>query len=68
MTHASFCLQVQVTDTALTSFAMQGNGRVLGVGTWDGACHVLQLSAGLVEMAANEKQAINTLFERETLR
>jgi hypothetical protein len=65
---AGVCLQVAVTDAPLTSFAIQNNGRMLGLGTQGGACHVLSLSAGLVEMAANEKQGINALFERETLR
>lgn len=37
-------------------------------GTSDGAVSVLQLSPGLSEMAQNEKQGINALLERETLR
>lgn len=60
--------QVKVTDQALTSFAVQSNGAVVAVGTVDGATHVLRLSAGLAEMAQNEKQGINAMLERETLR
>lgn len=57
-----------MTDRALTSFAIQDGGAVLAVGTSDGAAHVLRLSAGLAEMAQNEKQGVNAMFERETLR
>eukprot|EP00879_Flechtneria_rotunda_P022642 GHRR01023909.1.p2 GENE.GHRR01023909.1~~GHRR01023909.1.p2 ORF type:complete len:158 (+),score=72.51 GHRR01023909.1:484-957(+) len=60
--------QVQLSDQSLTSFAIQESGAVLGCGTADGSCHVLQLSAALVDMAQNEKQGINAMFERETLR
>jgi hypothetical protein len=61
-------VQVQVSDQSLTSFAIQDSGAVLGCGTADGCCCVMQLSASLVEMAQNEKQGINAMFERETLR
>lgn len=61
-------VQVQVSDRSLTSFAIQDSGAVLGCGTADGSCCVMQLSASLVEMAQNEKQGINAMFERETLR
>lgn len=61
-------LQVKVTDQTLTSFAAQDNGAVVAVGTGDGATHVLRLSAGLAEMVQNEKQGINAMLERETLR
>lgn len=57
-----------MTDHAITSFAVQDNGGVLAVGSQDGVCTVLQLSAGLREQAQNEKQGINAMFERETLR
>eukprot|EP00775_Hariotina_reticulata_P002074 gene2074-2393_t len=63
-----FTTQVQVSDQSLTAFALQDSGAVLGCGTADGVCCVLQLSAALSEMAQNEKQGINAMFERETLR
>lgn len=57
-----------MSDQALTAFAIQDSGAVLGCGTADGCCNVMQLSAALVEMAQNEKQGVNAMFERETLR
>lgn len=60
--------QVKVTDHALTSLAVQGDGAVLAVGTARGAAHVLRLSAGLAEMAQNEKQGIAAMLDREMLR
>jgi len=61
-------LQVQVSDHSLTAFAIQDSGALIGCGSADGVCSVLQLSAALSEMAQNEKQGINAMFERETLR
>jgi hypothetical protein len=61
-------LQVQVSDRELTSFTIQESGAMCAAGTSDGAVSVLQLSPGLSEMAQNEKQGINALLERETLR
>ncbi|WIA16722.1 hypothetical protein OEZ85_013376 [Tetradesmus obliquus] len=66
--HNEPTLRVQVSDRSLTSFAIQDSGDVLGCGTADGSCCVMQLSVSLVEMAQNEKQGINAMFERETLR
>lgn len=60
--------QVQVSNQALTAFAIQDSGAVLGCGTADGCCSVMQISSALVEMAQNEKQGITAMFERETLR
>ena len=60
--------QVKVCDSALTSFAVQDNGAVVALGTSDGSAHVLRLSAGLAEAVQNEKQGINAMLERETLR
>jgi hypothetical protein len=40
----------------------------VAIGTSDGAVTVLQLSAGLSEMAPNEKSAINNMLDRETQR
>eukprot|EP00884_Botryococcus_braunii_P012897 jgi/Botrbrau1/21608/Bobra.43_1s0014.1 len=46
----------------------QESGRVLAVGTADGSTAILQLSSGLSTLQANEKQAITTVFERESNR
>lgn len=61
-------MQVQVSDQPLTAFGVRDDGGVLGCGTADGCCSVMQLSSALVEMVPNEKQTINAMFERETLR
>jgi hypothetical protein len=61
-------VQVQVSDQPLTAFGVRDDGAVLGCGTADGCCSVMQLSSALVEMVPNEKQTINAMFERETLR
>ena len=61
-------MQVQIADQSLTSFGIADNGQMCCVGMADGSCTVLQLSKGLYEMAPNEKQGINAMFERETLR
>lgn len=66
--HNEPTLQVQVTDSPLTAFCVQDSGSVCALGTADGSCTVLSLSAGLCEIAPNEKQGINAMFERETLR
>eukprot|EP00891_Asterochloris_glomerata_P005483 jgi/Astpho2/5483/fgenesh1_pm.00078_%23_1_t len=61
-------LQVQVTDQPLTSFKMMENGRVGAAGSADGATTILQFSDSLVDIQPNEKQAITSIFERETNR
>jgi hypothetical protein len=61
-------LQVQVSDRPLTAFGMRDDGAVLGCGNADGCCSVMQLSSALVDLVPNEKQTINAMFERETLR
>jgi hypothetical protein len=61
-------LQVQVSDQPLTAFGVRDDGAVLGCGTADGCCSVMQLSSALVDLVPNEKQTINAMFERETLR
>lgn len=60
--------QVQVSDRPLTAFGVRDDGSVLGCGTADGCCSIMQLSSALVDMVPNEKQTINAMFERETLR
>lgn len=59
---------MQVSDQPLTAFGVRDDGAVLGCGTADGCCSVMQLSSALVEAVPNEKQTINAMFERETLR
>lgn len=56
----------QVSDQALTCFGTHEAGANIAVGTSDGSVTILQLSAGLSEMALNEKAAINNMFDRET--
>ena len=60
-THTHAQLHVQVSDQPLTSFAAHENGSTMAVGTADGATTILQLSAGLSEMALNEKSAMNNM-------
>lgn len=62
------CAQVQVSDQPLTAFGVRDDGAVLGCGTADGCCSIMQLGSALVDMVANEKQTVNAMFERETLR
>lgn len=57
-----------MSDQALTCFAAHEGGSNVAIGTSDGAVTVLQLSAGLSEMAPNEKAAINNMLDRETQR
>lgn len=57
-----------MSDQPLTTFAAHEGGSTVAIGTADGACTVLQLSAGLAEMALNEKSAINNMLDRETQR
>mmetsp|Transcript_4806 Transcript_4806/g.8358 ORF Transcript_4806/g.8358 Transcript_4806/m.8358 type:complete len:557 (+) Transcript_4806:181-1851(+) len=66
--HNEPTLTVQVSDQALTCFGVHEGGSNLAVGTSDGSVTVLQLSTGLCEMMANEKSAINNMFDRETQR
>lgn len=66
--HNEPTLTVQVSDQSLTTFAAHESGNTVTVGTADGSVTVLQLSAGLAEMAPNEKLAINSMFDRETTR
>ena len=66
--HNEPTLTVQVSDLPLTSFAAHDSGNTVAIGTGDGSTTILQLSAGLSEMAPNEKVAINTMFDRETQR
>eukprot|EP00955_Chlamydomonas_euryale_P087613 364310-Chlamydomonas_euryale.AAC.9 len=66
--HNEPTLTVQVADSPLTTFAVHDSGAVVAVGTADGSVNVLQMSAGLSEMALNEKVAINNMFDRETAR
>uniref|UniRef100_A0A7S3R946 Uncharacterized protein n=1 Tax=Dunaliella tertiolecta TaxID=3047 RepID=A0A7S3R946_DUNTE len=66
--HNEPTLTVEVSDQPLTSFAAHESGSTVAVGTADGATTILQLSAGLSEMALNEKAAMNNMFDRETQR
>ncbi|KAF8065447.1 ODA6 [Scenedesmus sp. PABB004] len=66
--HNAPSLTVQVSDQALTAFAIQDGGGVVAAGSADGRCAVLALSASLVEAGQNEKQGIGAMLERETLR
>lgn len=66
--HNEPSLTVQVSDHSLTTFAAHDLGATVAVGTADGSVTVLGLSAGLSEMALNEKAAINNMFDRETAR
>lgn len=56
-------LSVQVSDRALTSFAVAAGAapRLAGVGAADGAVTILQLSDGLVEQQENEKAVISAV-------
>lgn len=58
-------LSINVSDSALTSFNIQPQGRVVSVGDEKGAVHVLELSESLVQPQGGEKAAIQQLFERE---
>lgn len=60
--------QVKVADQPLTSFAIHEEGGLVAVGGAEGSVTLLRLSKGLQEMAPNERQGINAMFERETLR
>ncbi len=64
--HNKPSLTVQVLDHSLTTFAAHDLGATVAVGTADGSVTVLGLSAGLSEMALNERAAINNMFDRET--
>ncbi|KAG2445864.1 hypothetical protein HXX76_000468 [Chlamydomonas incerta] len=66
--HNEPTLTVQVSDLALTAFAVQESGATVAVGTSDGCTSVLQLSQGLSEASPAEKANINAMFERETTR
>ena len=66
--HNEPTLTVQVSDLALTAFAVQESGGTVAVGTSDGCTSVLQLSTGLSEASPAEKANINAMFERETTR
>lgn len=66
--HCEPTLQVQVSDQPLTAFAIQDGGAVLGCGTADGCCSIMQLSSALVDMVPNEKQTVSAMLEREILR
>mmetsp|Transcript_37152 Transcript_37152/g.82649 ORF Transcript_37152/g.82649 Transcript_37152/m.82649 type:complete len:561 (+) Transcript_37152:351-2033(+) len=66
--HNEPTLTVQVSDHPLTAFGAHESGANIAIGTDDGSTTILQLSAGLSEMAANEKAAINNMFDRETQR
>lgn len=66
--HNEPTLMVQVSDQALTCFAAHEGGANVAIGTSDGAVTVLHMSAGLSEMAPNEKSAINNMLDRETQR
>ena len=54
-------LSLPVSDTSLTSFRIQENGRVAAVGARDGATAILQLADSLVEMQPNEKQSLTSV-------
>jgi hypothetical protein len=66
--HSEPTLEVQVSDQQLTALALQDGGAVLGCGTADGCCSVMQLSGALVDMVPNEKQTVSAMLEREILR
>ncbi|GIL65959.1 hypothetical protein Vafri_19603, partial [Volvox africanus] len=66
--HNEPTLTVQVSDLALTAFAVQESGGTVAVGTSDGCTSILHLSQGLSEAAPSEKSAISAMFEREQTR
>ncbi len=57
-----------MSDHALTCLGAHEGGSKVAIGTSDGACTILELSAGLSEMGLNEKAAITNMFDRETQR
>ena len=58
----------KVGDSALSSIALHGKGKLLAVGSEDGQVSILELCESLSHTQNNEKNAMQQLFERETKR
>jgi len=59
----------KVTDASLCAIKVEkSRGNLLAIGSKDGTCTVLQISAGLYESHADEKKEMGDMFEREMKR
>lgn len=61
-------LSQKVSDAALTSLNVQGQGSLMAVGDSEGSITLLQLCETLIKPGPNEKGVIGMMFERETKR
>lgn len=61
-------LTVQVCEDALHSLRVHHAGKLVAVGSHTGTTTILELSSGLTKLQKNEKNLVNTMFERETHR
>jgi dynein intermediate chain 2 len=61
-------LSIQVSDAGLHTLRVQEQGQLVVTGATDGLVTLMTLSDGLSQIQANEKQSINSMFERETKR
>jgi len=61
-------LSLQVTDKSLHTLRVEQSGRLIAIGSVDGATTLFQISESLSVMQQNEKQGISQMLERETRR
>ena len=59
---------LQVADAGLHTLRVQNDGKLVAVGSRDGTMSLLELSNGLSDKQASEKDAISAMFEREQKR
>lgn len=55
-------------EDALHSLRVHHAGKLVAVGSHTGTTTILELSSGLTKLQKNEKNLVNTMFERETHR
>ncbi|PAA61501.1 hypothetical protein BOX15_Mlig008431g2, partial [Macrostomum lignano] len=61
-------LTVQVSDEPLQSLRLQEHGRLMACGSQGGVATIVELSEGFYAQNRNERNLVNTIFERETRR
>lgn len=62
------CFSTKISEVGLTSLRVQGQGKLVALGSEDGTTTIVELSSGLSDAQPNEKYAMTTIFERETKR
>jgi len=61
-------VSLKVAENPLTCISLQQSGKILGIGSQDGATAIMEVCPSLVDSTPEEKPAVISMFDRETNR